>query len=296
MMTPLRQRMIEDMRLRNLSAGTQVKYVHDMAHFAKYYGVSPELLGLDEIRNYQLYLIDQKLAASTVNGFLAAAKFLYRNTLEMPWDDRHFVRMKVPQTLPVVLTASEVERLLANLPILQDRIVLMVCYGSGLRIYEAVTLTIHDIDSQRMLIHVHYGKGAKDRYTILSRRVLLALREYWKMHRSPHWLFPGWHPKSHVQAATVREACKKAAECAGIAKKVTPHTLRHSFATHLLESGTDSRLIQVLMGHSSIATTARYLSVSPEAQGRIRSPLDAPPPRPKNQRGRPRKPRTSTAG
>ena len=295
-MTPLRQRMLEDMRLRNFANATQVNYVHHVAEFANYYGVSPEWLGLDEIRNYQLYLIENKFAPATVNGFLAAAKFLYQHTLDMPWDERHFTRMKVPLKLPEVLTAAEVDRLLAHVDILQNRIVLMVCYGSGLRIHEAVTLTIHDIDSTRMLIHVRYGKGAKDRYTVLSPRVLLLLREYWKMHRSPHWLFPGWHPKSHVQPATVRQACKQAAERAGLAKRVTPHTLRHSFATHLLETGTDSRVIQVLMGHSSIETTTKYLSVSPEARGRVMSPLDAAPRAYNRKPGRPRKPRSTTAG
>jgi integrase/recombinase XerD len=297
-MTPLRQRMLEDMRLRNFAFGTQRSYIDHIAGFAQHYGASPERLGLDEIRNYQLYLIEQKFSPNTINGFVSAAKFLYLKTLEMPWSDEHFTRMKAPKTAPVVLSCAEVESLLSHVEILQNRIVLMVCYGAGLRIHEAVTLTIGDIDSQRMLIRVRQGKGAKDRYTLLPKRVLLVLREYWKMHRSQHWLFPGWHPKTHVQPATVRAACKQAAERAGIAKKVTPHTLRHSFATHLLEGGTDIRVIQLLLGHDWIETTARYVTVTPEARGRVPSPLDSRPSSPtaKRKRGRPRKPRPTPAG
>ena len=288
-MTPLRQRMLEDMRLRNFAAGTQQSYIHHVAEFAKYYGVTPERLGLDEIRTYQLYLIDErKFSPASVNGFTSAIKFLYTETLDMPWTSDDLWRMKVPTKLPVVLTAAEVERFLSHIDILQNRIVLTLCFGSGLRISEAVSLKITDIDSARMLIHVEQGKGAKDRFTLLSPRVLPILREYWKMHRSRYWLFPGWYPNTHVQAHTVRQACKQAAQRAGIAKNVTPHTLRHSFATHLLENGTDSRIIQVLMGHSSIETTAKYLSVAPKALGRVTSPID-PRPAPKKKSGRPRK-------
>ena len=289
-MTPLRQRMLEDMRLRNFSAGTQQSYLHHVKEFAYHFGVSPERLGLDEIRSYQLHLIDvRKFSPSTVNSFASAIKFLYTETLDMPWSTDDIWRMKVPTQLPVVLSAAEVERFLAEVDILQNRIVLMLCYGSGLRISEAVSLKITDIDSSRMLIRVEQGKGAKDRYTLLSPRVLMILREYWKMHRSRYWLFPGWYPGTHVQPATVRAACKRAALQSGIAKNITPHTLRHSFATHLLENGTDSRIIQVLMGHSSIATTTKYLSVAPEALGRVASPIDHPPAPAKKKPGRPRK-------
>jgi integrase/recombinase XerD len=288
-MTPLRQRMLEDMRLRNFAAGTQQSYIHHVTEFANHFGVSPERLGLDEIRTYQLHLIDvRKLSPATVNGFASAIKFLYTETLDMPWSTDDIWRMRVPTKLPVVLSAAEVERFLAHVDILQHRIVLTLCFGSGLRISEAVSLKITDIDSQRMLIRVEQGKGAKDRYTLLSARVLPILRQYWKMHRSRYWLFPGWYPNTHVQPETVRQACKTAAQRAGIAKNVTPHTLRHSFATHLLESGTDTRIIQVLMGHSSIETTAKYLSVSPEALGRVTSPSDARP-APKKKPGRRRK-------
>jgi integrase/recombinase XerD len=294
-MTSLRQRMCEDMRLHNFSAGTQQSYLYHITEFARYFRLPPDRLGLDEIRAYQLYLIDHRqLSPSTVNGFAAAAQFLYTTTLDMPWSPKDFPRMKVPERLPVVLSGAEIERLFAHVDLLQHRIVLMLCYGSGLRISEAVALKVADIDSQRMLIRVELGKGAKDRYTLLSERVLMVLRRYWKLHRSPHWMFPGLLSHTHIQAGTVRQACKPAAQRAGIAKKVTPHMLRHSFATHLLEGGTDSRIIQVLMGHSSIETTAKYLRVSPEARGRVASPLD--PPSPPQKRGRPRKAKSETAG
>ena len=295
-MTPLRERMLEDMQLRNFSAGTQRSYIHYVDGFATYYHTSPDRLGLDEVRNYQLYLIQQRqLSPQSINCFVSAAKFLYTVTLEMPWTHDAFARLKVPVKVPVVLTAREVETFFRHIGIPQYRAVLMLCYSSGLRISEAVSLTIGDIDSERMLIHVHHGKGGKERYTILSTRMLAVLRAYWKIHRSTHWLFPGFMKGTHVQPATIQEACRHAAQSAGIAKRVTPHTLRHSFATHLLENGTDTRAIQVLLGHSSIETTARYVAVTPQAIARIASPLDQPPRTAGKQRGRPRKRKTETA-
>ena len=289
----LRQRMQQDMQLRNFSAGTQRSYIHYVADFATYYQTSPYRLGLDEVRNYQLYLIEQrKLSPQSVNCFVAAAKFLYTVTLEMPWTDDHFTRMKVPEKIPIILSEAEIEEFFRHIGIPQYRAVLMVCYGSGLRISEAVSLKIGDIDSPRMLIRVEDGKGGKDRYTVLGDRLLGVLRAYWKTHRSTHWLFPGFQAGTHVQPATIQQACREAARKAGFMKRVTPHTLRHSFATHLLENGTDTRVIQVLLGHSRIDTTARYARVTPQAVGRIVSPLDHAP----KKRGRPRKVKTGTAG
>jgi site-specific recombinase XerD len=296
-MTPLRERMLDDMQLRNFSAGTQRSYIHYVADFATYYHTSPDRLGLDEVRNYQLYLIEQRqLSPQSVNCFVSAAKFLYTVTLEMPWTHDAFTRLKVPVKIPVVLTAAEVETFFRHIGIPQYRAVLMVCYSSGLRISEAVSLTIGDIDSQRMLIHVHHGKGDKERYTILSTRMLAVLRAYWKIHRSTHWLFPGLMKGTHVRPATIQDACRQAAQSAGIAKRITPHTLRHSFATHLLENGTDTRAIQVLLGHSSIETTARYINVTPQVIAHIASPLDRPPRPAGKQRGRPRKRKPEPAG
>jgi integrase/recombinase XerD len=273
--TPLRRRMLEDMRIRNFSAATQQTYVYQIAQFAKRYGKSPEYLGLDELHNYRLYLLDErKLSPQTVNGFVAAAKFLYVQTLEMPWGDEQFPRCRVAEKLPVVLTAEEVERFFAAVGVIKHRAVVMLCYGSGLRIAEAVSLRAEDIDGRRMLIHVREGKGFKDRYTVISQRMLDVLRQYWKIQRPQNWLFPGSDPDEHIHPASIRKMCRDACHVAGITKRVTPHTLRHSFATHLLENGTETRVIQVLLGHRRIDTTARYVSVSPRCVSAVESPLD----------------------
>ena len=296
-MTPLRRRMLEDMQLRNFSAGTQRSYIHYIANFALYYRMSPDRLCLDDIRNYQLYLIEQRqLSPQSINCFVAASKFLYTVTLDMPWTDQQFARLKVPEKLPVVLSATEVEQFFRYVGVLKHRAALMLCYGSGLRSSEAVALRINDIDSNRMLIRVQQGKGAKDRYTILSGRLLTLLREYYKVQRPREWLFPGTKAGTHVQPSTIQEVCRDAARMAGLDKRVTPHTLRHSFATHLLENGTDTRAIQVLLGHRRIDTTARYTAVTPQSVCRIVSPLDADvKPAPKK-RGRPRKVKPESAG
>lgn len=297
-MTPLRRRMLEDMQLRNYSAGTQRSYIHYVAGFASHYGISPERLGLDDIRNYQLYLIEQReLAPQSINCFTSAVQFLYTVTLDMPWTREQFPRLSVPYTLPVVLSASEVEEFFRHIGILKHRAVLMLCYGSGLRSSEAVAVKIGDIDSKRMLIRVRQGKGAKDRYTVLSHRLLILLREYYKVQRPMEWLFPGTKAGTHLQPATIREVCRDAVHLAGISKRVTPHTLRHSFATHLLENGHETRAIQVLLGHSRIDTTARYIAVTPQSISRIVSPLDANEQQtPGKKRGQRRQVKATTAG
>lgn len=300
-MSPLRKRMLEDMQLRNFSAATQKSYIHYVSDYANYYGVSPEKLGLDDIRNYQLHLIEQRqLAPQSINTFVSAVKFLYTVTLEMPWSDNQFTRLKVPTKLPVVLSQSEVIEFFRHVGILKHRAILMLCYGSGLRISEAVSLKASHIDSQRMLIRVEQGKGAKDRYTVLSQRLLILLREYWKIQRPVDYLFPGSKPGTHIQPGSVNEICRDACMLSGIPKRITAHTLRHSFATHLLENGTDTRAIQVLLGHARIDTTARYTSVSPQTVAKIISPLDLPQsplmptPKAKPKRGRPAKDKTIT--
>jgi len=268
--------MIEDMQLRNYSTGTQRSYIHYVEDFANHYHLNPSRLGLDEIRNYQLYLIEErKLSPQSVNCFVSAVKFLYTVTLEMPWGDEPFPRLKVPEKLPVVLAASEVMQFFGCIGILKHRAVLMLCYGSGLRISEAVSLKVGDIDSKRMLVAVRQGKGGKDRYSVLSERLLLLLRQYWKIQRPKDWLFPAIRAGRHIQEHTIRQVCREACQMAGITKQVTPHMLRHSFATHLLESGTDTRAIQVMLGHSRIDTTARYTRVSPQTVGQTVSPLDS---------------------
>jgi len=289
-MTPLRQRMIEDMRLRNLSAETQRSYIHYMADFAMYFKTPPDQLGPEAVREFQLYLIqERKLSPDSVNCFTSAAQFFYLTTLEMPWSEAYFRRARVPQRLPVVLSATEVALFFQAIGILKHRAVLMTCYGAGLRIAEAVSLKPSDIDSQRMVIRVEQGKGAKDRYVTLSPRLLQVLREYWRRQRPMGpWLFPAIKPHRHISPATIQQVCRESAQLAGIDKRVTAHTLRHSFATHLLENGADIRVIQVLLGHRRIDTTARYTRVSTAQIAATASPLDTLPQAPKRKRGRPR--------
>jgi integrase/recombinase XerD len=274
-MTPLRQRFIEDMQLRNLNPATQKKYVYHVAGFAKYFGKSPEFLDLEAVRQYQLYLLNErKLSAEAVNQYISAVKWLYLNTLEMPWTAEYFPRVRRPHRLPVVLSQEEIMGFFDNVPSLKYRAALMACYGAGLRVSEAVALKVSDIDSQRMLIRVEQGKGAKDRYAMLSPRLLDVLRRYYRAARPTEYLFPSWRSNRHLCSTSLQNACREAALLSGIRKHITVHTLRHSFATHLLENGTDIRLIQVLLGHSRIDTTARYAQVGPQVVAATMSPLD----------------------
>lgn len=290
-MTRLRQQMAEDMRLRNFSSETQRAYIHYIAEFAKHFGVSPDKLGPEAVREFQLYLKDdRKMSPESINCFTSAAKFLYKETLELPWSEAWFQRSHVPEKLPVVLSATEVALFFQAIGILKHRAVLMTCYGAGLRISEAVSLKIENIDSRRMVIHVEQGKGAKDRYVCLSPRLLDMLREYYRRQRPPKpWMFPAVKAHKHISAATIQQVCREAAQMAGIDKRVTAHTLRHSFATHLLENGEDIRVIQVLLGHRRIDTTARYTRVGVSKLATTTSPLENLPDPPQRKRGRPRK-------
>ena len=277
-MTPLRQQMLDDMCLRNFSPETQRSYIHYVAGFAKYFNTSPENLGVESIREYQLHLTqDRKLSPASVNCFTAAAQFLYATTLELPWSRAHFPRQHVPGKLPVVLSPTEVVHFFNHIGVIKFRAALMTCYGAGLRISEVVHLRVEDIDSSRMLIHVRQGKGAKDRYTMLSPKLLELLRLYWRFQRPPEWLFPAIKPTKPLNASTLQLVCREAAHLAGFSKRVTAHTLRHSFATHLLENGTDTRIIQSLLGHARIDTTAHYAAVTRKAVATTASPLDALP-------------------
>ncbi|MEK7406516.1 MAG: tyrosine-type recombinase/integrase [Acidobacteriota bacterium] len=274
-MTPLRQRMIDDMQLRNLAPATQRNYILHVARFAKYYGRSPEQLDLEDIRQFHLHLLnDLHYSAEAVNQSVSAIKFLYTVTLEMPWSDEHFPRARRPYKLPVVLSHEEVVQFFDYVPSLRYRAALMTCYGAGLRVGEAVALKVSDIDSQRMLIRVEQGKGRKDRYVMLSPRLLEVLRGWYRAARPEHWLFPSWRTGRHLNPSSLQVACREAALRAGFSKRITVHTLRHSFATHLLENGTDIRVIQVLLGHSRIDTTAQYTKVSTQLVSHTLSPLD----------------------
>ena len=274
-MTPLRQRMLEDMQLRNFAPTTQRNYIHHVAAFALHYRLSPEFLDIDDIRNYQLYLLNErKHSPEAVNQCTSALKFVYLKTLDMPWTGEYFPRAKRAYKLPVVLSHEELLAFFDHIPSLKYRAALMTCYGAGLRVSEAVSLKITDIDSKRMLIRVEQGKGGKDRYAMLSPRLLDVLRRYWRAFPSDHYLFPSWRNNRHMSPASLQTACRDAAARSGLRKRVTVHTLRHSFATHLLENGTDIRIIQVLLGHSQIDTTARYTRVSPQLVAATVSPLD----------------------
>jgi len=274
-MTPLRQRMIEDLRLRNLAPATQKNYIAHVAAFARFFGRSPEALDQEAVREYLLYLLNErKLSAESVNQQVSALKFLYLTTLEMPWSDLDFPHVRRPHRLPVVLSHEEVVQFFDHVPSLKYRAALMLCYGAGLRVSEAVAVKVSDSDSRRMLIRVEQGKGRKDRYAMLSPRLLEVLRVYWRAARPAQHLFPSWRTGRHLHAAALQQACRDAWLRSGLRKKVTAHTLRHSFATHLLENGTDVRVIQVLLGHGRIHTTARYTAVPPQIIGATLSPLD----------------------
>ena len=274
-MTPLRQRFIEDMQLRGLAPTTQRSYLHYAVDYAKFYNVSPERLDLEAVRQYELYLLhEKKLSPESINSFVSAVQFLYLVTLEMPWGKECFPRVRVASKLPVVLSPKEVSEFFEHVPGLKYRAALMVCYGAGLRISEAIALKVSDIDSERMLLRVREGKGRKDRYVMLSPRLLAVLRCYWRAARPQDFLFPSWRQGHHITSGTLAGACRDAARSAGFTKHVTAHTLRHSFATHLLEQGTDTRVIQALLGHSRIDTTARYTRVSAHVVAGTPSPLD----------------------
>jgi site-specific recombinase XerD len=276
LMTPLRQRMTEDMRVRNLAQNTQMSYVQQVFLFARHFNKSPEQLGPEDIRAYQVYLTDEKkLAPGSVLIAVAALRFLYKISLKRDWPfDEVIPAPKKPHKLPVVLSPEEVQQFLGSVGNTKHRTILTTCYAAGLRISEAVRLKPIDIDSQRMVIRVDQGKGQKDRYVMLSPKLLEILRSWWRVDRSPQWLFPSDIPGRHISKDAVEQACQKARRLSGIRKPITPHSLRHGFAVHLLESGTDVRTIQLLLGHRSLATTARYLRIATSKVCSTSSPLD----------------------
>src|SRR5215472_634536 len=276
MMTQLRQRMLEELQRRNYSAGTIRLYLLHVAAFAKHFHRSPDQLGAEEIRRYQLFLIqDKKLAWSSYNQIVCALRFFYAKTLKRTWllEDIPFPRR--PQQLPLILSREEVARILNAPQHLKSRALLMTIYAAGLRRSEVARLRIRDVDSARMTLTVHQGKGQKDRLVMLSPILLDTLRQYWRYQRPKEWLFPGRNPNQPISGNDIFVVFQNAVRRAGITKKVCPHSLRHSFATHLLESGTDLRTIQILLGHGSLKTTSRYLHVSPLQVRATASPLDS---------------------
>ena len=274
-MTPLRQRMLQDMGIRNLAVNTQLAYVQQISAFARHFDCSPEALGTEQVRAYQVHLLEErKLAAGSLSVVAAALRFLYKITLRRPWNDDDIPMPKRPLKLPIVLSPEEVVRFLACVASTKHRAILTTIYASGLRVSEAVALRPADIDSARMVLRVDQGKGRKDRSVMLSPRLLEVLRNYWRIERPKPWLFPGDGAGRHITKNAVEQACQKAHRAAAIDKPVTPHSLRHAFATHLLESGTDVRRIQLLLGHRSLATTSRYLKIATSSLCATVSPFD----------------------
>ena len=275
-MTPLRLRMTEDMQVRNLSPNTQDSYVRQVSQFARHFSKSPEVLSPEDIRSYQVYLTNEKkLAPGSILIAVAALRFLYRVTLQKNWRfDDIIPAPKKPQTLPVVLSPEETLKFLDSIPQFKHRAILSTCYAGGLRVSEAVSLRPTDIDSRRMVIRVDQGKGQKDRYVMLSVRLLQILRDWWQVKKPKQWLFPGIVPGSHITTGAVEAACKQAHQLCGIPKPITPHSLRHAFAVHLLERGNDIRTIQLLLGHRSLSTTQRYLRIATVKVCATASPLD----------------------
>jgi site-specific recombinase XerD len=268
--------MIEDMKIRNLAATTQTAYLSYVSQFARYFGKSPDVLGREQIRAYQIYLTqEKKLAPVSINVAVCALRFLYKVTLRREWNmDDIIPSPKVPQKLPIILSPEEVQEFLGWVAEGKYRTILTVCYAAGLRLSEAISLRLCHIDSRRMVIRVEQGKGNKDRYVMLSRKLLEILRQWWRVERPETWLFPGKTRDGHISDSAVVEACERAHDRFRIAKPISPHSLRHAFAVHLLEQGTDVRTIQLLLGHRSLATTARYLRIATTRVCSTTSPLD----------------------
>jgi site-specific recombinase XerD len=273
-MTPLRQRFIDDLRLRNYARRTIDSYVSQVAAFARHFGRSPEQLGADDVRAYQLHLLQRRVSWSTFNQAVCALRFLYRTTLARPEQLPMIPYGKRPKTLPSVLSPDEVLRLLDAATPPRDRVLLQVAYGCGLRLNELLHLRVTDIDSARMVIHVRQGKGAKDRLVPLSLRLLQELRAYWRVCRPRTWLFPGHKADGTMTGSNIQRRFGRLVKQVVLNKHCSIHTLRHSYATHLLEAGVDVLTLKALLGHSSLQTTARYLHVSTQRLQQTPSLLD----------------------
>ena len=266
--------MIEDMTVRNLSRSTQQSYLYAVAKFSRHFNRAPDQLGMEDVRAYQLHLVAQKRSWSHINQVACALRFFYGITLGHKEALERIVTGKEPEKLPPVLSPEEIRGFLEAVAGLRNRVALTTAYAAGLRIGEVSRLKVSSIDSKRMLLHIESGKGGKDRYAMLSPRLLEVLRVYWKRARPSLWLFPGQEPGSHVSTGALQAACRAARKRARIGKHVTAHSLRHSFATHLLEGGTDIRIIQVMLGHSHLETTARYAQVATSLIAGTPSPFD----------------------
>src|SRR6202790_5458716 len=272
--SPLRQRMIEDMMIRKFAPKTQHDCVQRVKNFAAFLGRSPDTASFEDVRRYQLHLATSGAGVPTLNQSVSTLRFFFRITLGRADILNHTQFIHEPRKLPVVLSPEEVARLLDAAPGLKYKAALSVAYGAGLRATEVISLKVPDIDSKRMLIRVEQGKGRKDRYVMLSPHLLDLLRAWWKAARPQGWLFPGRDPAQPMTARQLNRACHAAAHMAEITKRVSLHSLRHSFATHLLEQNIDIRVIQVLLGHAKLHTTALYTRVATKTIREIMSPLD----------------------
>jgi integrase/recombinase XerD len=272
--SPLRRRMIEDMMVRNLSPATQRSYLHAVTKFSRYFGRSPDRLGLEDVRAFQVHLVSSGLSWPALNQTVCALRFFFGITLGFGTIPERIPYARTPAKLPAILNGEEIVRFLEAVPGLKARTALTTAYAAGLRASEAVHLKLGDIDGERGIIRVEHGKGGKDRNVMLSAQLLAILRAYWRLARPAVWFFPGRDETKPIDVQVLHSACRSALAVAGIDKRVTVHTLRHSFATHLLENGTDIRIIQVLLGHNNLSTTARYTKVSNTLIRSTISPLD----------------------
>ncbi len=274
-MSILKENMTMDLRLRGFSEKTQKTYISHVKAYSKYFGQSPDKLGVNEIKEYLHYLImERKLSKSYINTTYSALKFFYTVTLGREWEMKQIPRVKKDKKLPTVMSKAEVQRLFDATTNLKHKAILMTVYGAGLRVSEVANLKPGDIDSENMQIHIRLGKGNKDRYTILAKVNLTILREYWKLYRPGIWLFPSVNPVDHLSIRTVERVFQQSKQKAGIKKDVSIHTLRHSFATHMLESGVAINYIQLLLGHTSPKTTCIYIHLARKDALNLKSPLD----------------------
>ena len=282
--SPLRQRMLDDMRMRKLDPKTQSGYIRAVRRFAKYLDRSPDTATIEDLRNYQLYLVDHGISPVSLNAAITGLKFFFDITLDRAELMAKMQPVHVPRTLPVVLSREEVARLIAAAGNVKHQTVLSVAYGTGLRASEVAALKVGDIDSERMTLRVEQGKGHKDRYAMLSPILLERLRVWWRVARAQGkmldggWLFPGMNPIDPLSTRQLNRIIHAAAEGAQIDKRVSMHTLRHCFATHLLEQKEDIRVIQVLLGHKKLETTALYTQVATDVLRAVVSPLETLPP------------------
>jgi len=276
----LRQRMIEDMTMRKLNPKTQAGYLRAVIKFTLFFGRSPDLASPEDLRTFQLQQVEQGVSSTTINATITGLKFFFDVTLERPSALKRMSRVRKPQKLPQVLSVEEVERLLAGASNPKHRAALAVAYGAGLRASEVVHLKVADIDSERMIVRVVQGKGRRDRYAMLSPSLLELLRAWWRQAHAQGkmlqggWLFPGINPVNPLSTRQLNRACHLAAQSGGLEKRISMHTLRHSFATHLLENKVDIRVIQVLLGHRKLETTARYSHVATRTLSEVTSPLE----------------------